>query len=87
MTTKKRSTKEPAQDTAAADIRAFAFHFGEALRLARTSDAISKNAYNLLADARNEMMNDEAPTGFWDSPEFVTCLFDAVARQAEGGAR
>lgn len=91
MTTKKGSTKKPAKGKpadAAAEVRAFAYHLSEALRISRTSAAVGADIYNALGEAWNDITNNIAPRGFYDSPEFVACIFEAAIREEqEGGAK
>lgn len=93
MTKKKVTTKRPAKGRAAAqtaqhaeDLRDFSRHLSEALRIARESDAIGVDTYNALGEAWNTIMNDIAPAHFYDSPEFIACIFEAAIRGEEGGA-
>jgi hypothetical protein len=84
MTTKNANTEDAGEkERHAEDVRAFAHHFGEALRIARESDAISKYVFNELADAWNNITNEVAPRYFYDSPEYIVCFFEAVIRAGQ----
>jgi hypothetical protein len=74
MTTKKSTKKPRAKSTpdAAKELEAFAHHLSEALRIGRTSEAITSGLYNDLADAWNEFLNDSRIlTEFQESEEYI----------------
>jgi hypothetical protein len=90
MTTKKVSTKGT-RAKSADELDAFAHHFAEVLRIARTSEAFSVHFSNALGDAWNDF-NNEMPslTGFYHSEEYIRLALTTAMRQRKdekGGAR
>jgi len=85
--------KLPAQLTAADELRSFAHHLAEALRIARYSPMIPASLYNGLANALNDFENDlPSLTRLCESEPHILLTLNAfieqtAARTEKGGAR
>jgi hypothetical protein len=96
MTTRKAKTKgtvRPESATAISELKDFAHHLSEALRIARYSPMIPASLYNGLADALNDFENDlPSLTRVSESEAHILITLNAfieqtAARTEKGGAR
>ncbi len=85
--------KLPAQLTAADELRSFAHHLAEAIRIARYSPMIPASLYNGLANALNDFENDlPSLTRLCESEPHILLTLNAFIEQTaaqteKGGAR
>ena len=85
MSRKKATTAAPAPELDAG-LSAFAHHFAEVLRIARTHDAIPSRFYNDLADAWCNFENTVKDTQLLhDSEGQILAMLRWHAAQREGG--